>query len=161
MTDPIDPLDLIPGMQDLASAIAARVHRGQLDKAGLPYVLSHVLDVVRRLDDHDQVGQTVAWLHDTLEDVRGGAAGRVELLTELEERFPADVVDAVLAISYNPDEETRDEYYARVKANPLARRVKFADIASNLDPLRLAMLDEPTRLRLINKYAHALVVLRE
>jgi hypothetical protein len=33
--------------------------------------------------------------------------------------------------------------------------VKAADIADNTDPARLAVLDEPTRERLIEKYATA------
>ena len=54
---------------------------------------------------------------------------------------------------------TRDDYYARVKANPIALRVKLHDIASNANPKRLALLDQATRDRLTLKYAHALAVL--
>ena len=136
-----------------AITIATCVHRGQVDKAGKPY-LRHPADVaarVRRADHQDDEGITVAWLHDVLEDAE--YPGIVE--HELRSIYPVEIVDAVLAITHRPN-EPRDDYYARVKANPIALRVKLADIASNTDPRRTALLDEATRERLAAKYAHAL-----
>jgi len=153
-----DLFDLLPrhSLRDRAFAIAARVHYGQRDKAGLPYLLAHVVDVVNRLDEWDEYAVVVAWLHDVLEDTKGDPA---ELLALLRREFPSVVVDAVVAITYWPWQETRDEYYARVKANPIALTVKRADIASNTDPRRVRMLDPATRERLAAKYRHALEVL--
>lgn len=138
-----------------AFAIAARIHSGQRDKAGLSYLLAHVVDVVNRVDEWDDDAVLVAWLHDVLEDTKDDPA---ELETELRAKFRPEVVDAIVAITHRPG-EPRDDYYERVKANPLAHRVKLADIGSNTDPLRMSLLDEHTRERLTWKYAHALEVL--
>jgi hypothetical protein len=51
--------------------------------------------------------------------------------------------------------EAPDDYYARVAANPLAVKVKRADVADNADPERLARLDPALRERLTAKYDHA------
>lgn len=146
----------IPDEVGRAMSIAARVHRGQLDKAGLPYITAHVADVAARVakaHPRDYEAQVVAWLHDTVED------GPALTLEELRANFTAEIVDAVVAITRGANEWS-DDYYARVKANPLALRVKLdGDLPSNSDPQRLALLDEATRDRLAAKYAHALEML--
>lgn len=126
-------------------------HDGQTDKAGADYYDAHVADVVNRLGVAPPEARAVAYLHDVLEDSD---------ITEeqLARAFPPEVVDSVVAITHRPG-EPRAAYYARVKANPMALRVKLADIASNTDPARLALLDEETRNRLTTKYAMALEVL--
>ena len=48
-----------------AIAIAAIVHKGQLDKAGDPYIL-HPLRMMMRM--HDKTSRIVAVLHDVVED---------------------------------------------------------------------------------------------
>lgn len=131
-----------------AEEFARRVHAGQVDKAGEDYVSAHVADVVSRLEPDDEVGRTVAWLHDTVED--GPAGTRDELVGA----FPDQVVEAVDALTHGPDED-RAAYYRRVAANPLALRVKHADLGSNTDPDRLARLDPATRERLEQKYRTA------
>jgi (p)ppGpp synthase/HD superfamily hydrolase len=151
-----EPFDLLPDTDwNRAFAIAAREHRGQVDKVGLPYLLAHVCDVVNRLDGcEDDDAVTVAWLHDVLEDGHDPAALEAELRRSFSER----VVDAVLAITHRPG-ESRDDYYARVKASPLAHRVKLADLDSNTDPIRMALLPADLRERLTKKYDHARKVL--
>jgi (p)ppGpp synthase/HD superfamily hydrolase len=143
------------GTADVARAagIARQYHRTQKDKSGRPYFEAHVADVHRRVAEERDAVQVVALLHDVLEDT-----GCTE--AELRGQFPADVVDAVLAITHHPD-ESRVDYYKRVRANPLALAVKLADIASNTDPARMALLDQPTRSRLRDKYRTALTVLGE
>ena len=47
--------------------------------------------------------------------------------------YGSDVADAVEAISYQKGLETRDEYYKRCKANPLARVVKKYDAMFNME----------------------------
>ena len=49
----------------------------------------------------------------------------------------------------------RAYYYSAIRNNPLALRVKLADIADNADEARLALLDEKTADRLRRKYARA------
>jgi len=134
-----------------AQIVAAHAHEGQVDKAGLDYFDSHVLDVVRRISESDEDGRVVGYLHDVLED----STISEELLRG---DFAEHIVDAVVAITHRLH-EPRADYYARVKANPLALRVKLADIVSNTDPDRMALLDDETRARLTEKYRKALEAL--
>ena len=134
-----------------AAEVARSHHRWQTDKAGRPYFDAHVADVHRRLVKESTAVQAVALLHDVLEDTSCTE-------DELRRDFPVHVVDAVLALTHRPGEPL-EHYYARVRSDPLARRVKLADIASNTDPTRLAELDEPTRERLTEKYRTALAAL--
>ena len=88
----------------------------------------------------------VAWLHDVVEDTE-------VTLADVEREFGATVSAAVDAITRRADEA--DSYYARVKANPIALRVKTADLADNTDPARLALLDPERQAHLEARYAHA------
>jgi (p)ppGpp synthase/HD superfamily hydrolase len=128
-----------------AARLATRVHSGQVDQAGQPYI-SHPERVAARLTTEE--AKVVAWLHDVIED---GRLGMGDLIAA---GIPSHVATAVVAISRQPD-ETPESYYKRVRANPLALEVKAADIADNTDPARLAALDEDTRERLVEKYAAA------
>jgi len=133
-----------------AAAIARAAHAGQLDKAGLPYV-EHPRRVAEAVGD-DPLAATVGWLHDVVEDTP------VTLDDLRAQGFPEAVVAAAEAITRR-DEESRDDYYARVAADPLALRVKRADIADNSSHERLGRLDGATQIRLRHKYAHALATL--
>jgi (p)ppGpp synthase/HD superfamily hydrolase len=128
-----------------AARLAARVHAGQLDKAGQPYI-GHPERVAARLDSEE--AKVVGWLHDVIED---GGLGMGDLLAA---GIPSHVATAVVAISRQPEEDV-ESYYKRVRANPLALEVKAADIADNTDPTRLAALDADTRDGLVEKYAAA------
>lgn len=142
----------------LAEAIARWAHAGQMDKNGYDYI-DHPKAVFYRVyadDQWDYDGQIVAWLHDVVEDTE------VTLL-DLSAFFPPYIELAVRAITFRApglEDETRDDYYARVRANPIALRVKLHDIAHNTSPKRMDKLDEATRDRLKKKYAHALEVLQ-
>lgn len=130
---------------ELAERLARRVHQGQLDKAGLPYI-DHPRRVAAKLIERR--AQTVAWLHDVLEDTPTTEA-------ELRNQFDAAIVDAVVALT-KVDGEASEMYFARVRSNELARQVKYADIHDNLDPLRMAQLDDATFKRLAAKYGKAI-----
>ncbi len=96
--------------------------------------------------------QMTAVLHDVIEDTPVTAA-------DLEARgCPPEVIAAVVAISKVPGED-QAVYLARVAANPIALAVKYADIADNTSPDRLAKLDEHTQRRLRAKYSAALAFL--
>lgn len=128
-------------------ALARAAHEGQTDKAGRPYAghLAAVAEGVRaRGGDAEQIA--AAWLHDAVED---DALSREWLeRAALTERTKA-IVDA---LTKRPGEEPT-AYARRILATPGARLVKEADLAHNADPRRLAVLDEPTRRRLTEKYA--------
>lgn len=129
----------------LAERIAREAHIDQVDKTGHPYI-EHPQRVAARVAG-DELLEAIAWLHDVVEDTSVS-------LEDLQELFPVEVTEAVDAITKRPG-ESRLEYYARVRRNPRARRVKGADIDDNTDPARTAQLDPATRERLAAKYAAA------
>lgn len=131
---------------DDAIQVARRAHEGQLDKSGRPYI-AHPLRVMGALrGEHERM---TAVLHDVIEDTD------VTLDDLSAAGCPAEVLEAVTAISKKPGEE-QETYLARVAANPIARVVKKADIEDNMSPDRLSRLDEATQERLRAKYASAL-----
>lgn len=137
----------------LACVLATRMHEGQVDKVGEPYIEhpARVAGAVRRDGCGPEV-QAVAWLHDVVEDTP------VTLADLRAMGFPATVVEAVDAITKRPHEKF-ELYYERVKANPMALVVKWHDVADNADPARLAKVAPDTRERLRNKYERARVLL--
>lgn len=128
---------------EVAIQLATHYHRGQVDKAGDPYIL-HPLRVMFAVEPQGELAQIVAVLHDVLEDTDCPPA----ILASV---FPQFVLDALDAITHAPN-EPREEYYARVKSNALATIVKRADIDDNSNPVRMRRLDEKTQLRLRRKY---------
>ncbi|MEU3835504.1 HD domain-containing protein [Streptomyces microflavus] len=128
-------------------AFARQAHARQTDKAGRPYAehLAAVAEGVRVRGGSD--GQiAAAWLHDAIEDDALSARWLAEAA------LPREVKDMVLAVTKRPGEEL-SAYTARILATPGALLIKEADLAHNADPARLAVLDEPTRIRLTAKYA--------
>ena len=119
-------------------------HAGQLDKAGEPYIL-HVLRVMHTVEGIK--AKTVAAMHDLLEDTK---------VTEQDLRdagFDAEIVDAVLALTKG-SKETRIEAAKRAKINCLAREVKLADNADNMDLTRLV---DPTEKDMLRMHEYVLV----
>lgn len=110
-----------------AILIATRAHRTMVDRAGKPYIL-HPLRVMLRMDTETE--RIVAVLHDVVEDTW------VTLDYLRHERgFSDEVIEALDALTRREGEPYFD-YILRVKANPLATKVKLADLADNLDPAR-------------------------
>lgn len=132
-----------------AKELAHRAHAGQVDKAGRPYI-EHVARVASAFGSYDDAA-TVAWLHDVIEDC---PAYEAEVIGE----FPLHICAAVIALTKRPGIET-DFYWNKIRANPLARVVKLADISDNADEARLALLDPPVAQRLRKKYARARAIL--
>ena len=130
-----------------AQALAVDAHRRQVDKAGLPYI-GHPTRVVRYLENPTAEEATVAWLHDVVEDKPSVT------LEDIKNSFGSRVAEAVDAITCRPDESKLD-YHARVRLNPIALTVKAADLADNTDPKRLEILEPDLRARLEAKYALA------
>lgn len=141
--------DLLQAARD----IARRAHAGQVDKSGAEYIVhpARVAARVRALGG-DAEAVAAAWLHDVIEDTEVTAAGLAAA------GIPAGVVGAVELLSKRPGQELAD-YCAGVRANPVALLVKRADLEDNTDPGRAALLDEPTRQRLAEKYARTRALL--
>lgn len=133
--------DLVNRAKDLAT----RAHAGQVDKAGRPYI-EHVARVAAAVAD-DPEAEAVAWLHDVIEDFGFPMRWATD--------FPRDTRDSVIRLTRTKRESAAD-YYALIATDPIALRVKLADIADNSDEARLALLDDKTAARLRRKYAKAL-----
>ena len=129
---------------DAALLLAIKAHAGQKDKGGQPYIL-HPLRVMLSMETDDE--RLVALLHDVFED-------SPTPLSALERQgFPQHIIDAVVALTRN-DGEDYFNYIERVGSNPLARAVKMADLADNMDITRLPRLSNEDFLRL-KRYARA------
>lgn len=114
-----------------AIEMAARAHATQRDKAGQPYILHPLRLMFAVTTLHERM---TAVLHDIVEDTS-------ITLDDLErEGFPGEVVQAVRALTKNPG-ESRIEAARRAAADPIARIVKLADVADNMN---LARIPSPT-----------------
>jgi (p)ppGpp synthase/HD superfamily hydrolase len=126
--------------------LAADVHRYQVDKAGVAYIL-HPIEVMNRarayyLANSDgwriEDVMIVAILHDVLEDIKGkNPWDRKRLGDRIYAEFGDDVSSAVDALTKYTDHESYDEYLDRVARNWMARVVKIADLSHNLDAFRI------------------------
>lgn len=135
---------------DKAKMVAHWFHQGQTDMAGKPYV-DHLRRVAAPFHYPSfPVAEAVAWLHDVVEDTPC-------MLEDLEDLgFSYEIIGAVNAITQRKGEPLED-YWARVKANPLARAVKVTgDIPDNSDPMRLEFLPPHLQEKLTLKYQRAM-----
>ena len=111
---------------ETAKAWAERLHQGQVDKAGQPYI-GHPARVAGRLESEE--AQVVGWLHDTVEDT--GLT-----IEEVEAQFGPETAAALDAVTRR-GWESWDDYLLRVKENPIARQVKINDLIDNSNLGRL------------------------
>lgn len=111
-----------------AIALAIKAHYGQVDKAGNPYIL-HVLRVMLALDTETEMIAGV--LHDVVED--SGYS-----LSDLKKTgFPDEIITTLDCLTKRDSENYKD-YIERIKPNPVAMRVKLADLEDNMDINRLS-----------------------
>lgn len=115
-------------------SLATERHAGQFDKGGRPYIL-HPLTVMHRLRTDDEELQCIAAGHDLIEDTTVTGAELREL------GFSERVVSGIQDLT-KWEGQTVEEYCARVKANPDARRVKIEDLRHNSDIRRLKGVTE-------------------
>jgi len=133
-----------------AISIAVDAHRGQRDKFGGPYIL-HPLRVMARLDSEEE--KIVGVLHDVVEDT----AWTFEGLRS--EGFPEPILAALDCVTKREGEKYED-FVRRSAGNPLARRVKLADLEDNMDVRRLRAVSQKDADRLA-RYLAAWRMLRE
>jgi len=134
---------------DRAIAIAADAHAYLVDKGGQPYIL-HPLRLVLALND--PTDRIVAALHDVVEDCADWPFARLA-----DEGFSVEVLEAVNALT-RKDGESYDDFIARAGANPIARRVKLADLDDNMDMTRIPNPTQKDWDR-VRKYARAVTAL--
>jgi (p)ppGpp synthase/HD superfamily hydrolase len=131
-----------------AIAIAVDAHRGQKDRYEAPYIL-HPLRVMARVAT--PVEKTVAILHDVVEDTDW-------TFQDLRrEGFTSKIIEALRCLTKKP-REPYEKLIKRSASNPLARRIKLADLEDNMDLRRLPVITEEDRSRL-EKYLKAWRVL--
>ena len=135
-----------------AMQIAYRAHHGQLDYNGIPYIF-HPIHLAEAMDD--EYSCCVALLHDVVEDT-------VVTLEELKESFPREVTDAVALMTHEKGTDYFD-YVRAIRENPIARKVKLADLAHNSDQTRCvgSDLSEERKAMWRAKYEKATKILTE
>jgi (p)ppGpp synthase/HD superfamily hydrolase len=127
-----------------AIGIAVEAHRGQKDKAGAPYIL-HPLRMMGRMETAQE--KIVAVLHDVVEDTTW-------TLDRLQrEGFPDEILRALDGVTKRAA-ESYEEFVERSRSNPIAWRVKVADLEDNMDLRRLETLTNKDFARL-RKYHRA------
>ncbi|AWB96380.1 guanosine-3',5'-bis(diphosphate) 3'-pyrophosphohydrolase [Agromyces badenianii] len=133
---------------ELAKGIAFAAHRGQFDLVGAEFI-DHPGRVAERFDPvAEPVPAAAAWLHDVLEDT--GVTAR-ELLGA---GVLLEIVEIVWLLTRAPD-ASDDEYYARIRRHPVARRVKLAALDDDSAPWRVRRLRHDAQVRLAEKYRRA------
>ena len=123
-------------------------HKDQKDKSGLPYVF-HPFHLAEQMETEETT--VVALLHDVVEDTGYS-------LADLEDMgFSKSVLDALALLTHDPSVDYMD-YVRAIKANPIARTVKLADLRHNSDLTRLDTVDEKALAR-VEKYQKARILL--
>lgn len=117
-------------LMEKALEIAMKAHDGQEDKAERPYI-EHPMTVAEKMETEDE--KIVALLHDVVED------SDISIGYLRKEGFSEEILSAVDSITKRKSEgEEYPEYIERLKKNPLAVRVKLADLDHNSDLSRIA-----------------------
>lgn len=131
-----------------AMKLCFQAHKDQTDKSGLPYV-HHPFHLAEQMED--ELTTVVALLHDVVEDSE-------YTLSDLREMgFPSEAVEAIALMTHAEGIPYLD-YVAKIKANPIARTVKLADLRHNSDLSRLNHVDAKALAR-VEKYAAAIRLL--
>ena len=125
-------------------------HKDQVDKNGLPYVF-HPFHLAEQMDDEESI--CVALLHDVIEDT----SLTFEELTSY--GFNEKIMEALKLLTHEENVEYMD-YVKKIKINPLAKKVKLADLKHNSDLTRLDQIDNYT-LERCAKYKAAIKYLEE
>ena len=121
--------------------LAEKAHSGQYRRDGKTLYIEHIYAVEKRVSHLGNDYRAVAIAHDLLEDTD------ITANDLLKEGVPEHIVEAVSLLTKYVG-TTYKKYLVEVKANELARRVKIADMLSNL-------ADDPTDNQ-IKKYAKGL-----
>ena len=108
-----------------AMKIAYAAHHGQVDKCGIPYIF-HPMHLAESMDD--EVSCCAALLHDVVEDTS-------VTMDELAKEFPPEVI-AVLKLLTHEEGTDYFDYVRAIRTNPIAVKVKLADLAHNSDQTR-------------------------
>ncbi|MBQ1813120.1 MAG: HD domain-containing protein [Bacilli bacterium] len=129
--------------------IAYDAHMGQNDKFGIPYIF-HPVHLAEFMDTEDEC--IVAILHDVVEDTD-------VTFEELEKEFSNKIIEALKLLTHDK-KVPYDEYIVKLKNNPIAKKVKLADLKHNSDKTRLDHLTPKDIIR-NKKYENAIKILSD
>ena len=124
-------------MLDRAIELAKIAHDGQVDKGGQPYI-DHPLRVMNNVETIEE--KIVGVLHDAVED------SDLTLEDLRLSGFSDPIVEAIDTITKREGEKRKD-YLNRVMDNPIALKVKIADMTDNADISRIPNPTERDRER--------------
>lgn len=139
-------------MTKKAMMTAYYAHHGQFDKDNIPYIF-HPIHIAEQMED--EISCAAALLHDVVEDTD-------VTLDDLRRDFPEEVIRAVDLLTHREGVDYFD-YVRALKADPVARKVKLADVAHNSDETRLAdtQVTQPQLEYRRQKYAKAMAILTD
>jgi (p)ppGpp synthase/HD superfamily hydrolase len=152
----------------LANEIATRAHKGQTDKLGADYI-SHPRRVHRNLTHNPKFKkldaltredlEVAALLHDVIEDSGTNGSERFEKQDLLDLGFSVRSIRLVELLT-RVDGVEKKTYYIEINDDVLAKLVKWADIADNLNTNRVKGLDPLVKARLAQRYQDALEIIK-
>ena len=127
-------------MTKKALKICFKAHINQVDKTGVPYVF-HLFHLAEQMDDEESV--CLALLHDVVEDTS------MTFEDLINEGFSEKIISALRLLTHL-NSTPYMEYIQKIKENPLAKKVKLADLRHNSDLSRLDLLVDkiPSKLEL-------------
>ncbi len=102
----------------------------RIDKADIPYIY-HPIHLAMQTED--ETSCVVALLHDVVEDTN-------ITFEDLEKDFPSEIIEVLKLLTHNKSESYID-YIKNIKQNPIAKKIKIADIKHNSDESRLNEVD--------------------
>ena len=139
-----------PSLIEQAIAIALKAHRGQIDKAGAPYIL-HPLRLMLQMESEEE--QLAAVLHDVVEDSD-------ETFETLHRAGIPETVIETLQLLTHQESDSYEDYINKIKHHPIARKVKLADLNDNM---RLDRIAHPTKkdIARLKKYRRATKLLED
>ena len=131
---------------------ALEKHGTQLRKSGEPYII-HPTNVAYTIAELGLDEQTIcaALLHDVVEDTN-------VTFDELEKNFSPEVIEGLKLLTHDKNVDYL-EYVRKIKNNPIARKVKLADLYHNSDPTRMEN-PTPKDLERKEKYRKAIEILK-
>jgi len=127
-----------------AIELAKTHHAGVFDKGGHPYI-EHPLRLMENMDTN--IEKMVAVMHDLVEDTH------ITIAYLRTAGFSEKVLSALDCVT-NRDNEDYESFIERIAQNPLATKVKLADLEDNMD---LSRIPEPSKkdYKRIEKYKRA------
>ena len=131
-----------------AMRIAFEAHKNQIDKSGIPYIY-HPIHLAEQMVD--EATTCVALLHDVIEDTD-------MTFEQLQaEGFTPEMITALRLMTHDESVPYMD-YVSEIQKNPIAAKVKLADLKHNSDLTRLDYVDEKALIR-VEKYKKAIELL--